>query len=179
MTTIYRFVSPFALLLGLGLTAGCSHRGEPETSAAVTTAPASRVPPGRRAADRAAATASLRPIFFAHDSAELTTAGKYALDENIALLKRYPKSRILVTGHTDESGDLTYNLNLGEARASNVRAYLTDHGIALSRVVIASQGESGATADPTTQVQARADRTAEFVLMWEATPAPAPLQPEG
>ena len=171
-----------AILL-IGLAVGCAHPSEPKTAG--TNANATSAQPETPSAHTARAKAraereqlavadSLQPILFAFGSADLTPESKVALDQNITLFKRWPAMQILVEGHTDEKGDLTYNLNLAEERASNVRTYMTDHGIDLGRVVIASQGENEEQTDttPDTKAEAKADRRTEFIVVWKAPAGP-------
>ena len=46
----------------------------------------------------------LKPVFFELDSSEIDGAAKAALDENGALLKRYPSWAVTIEGHCDERG---------------------------------------------------------------------------
>jgi outer membrane protein OmpA-like peptidoglycan-associated protein len=53
-----------------------------------------------------------------------------------------------IEGHTDNTGDATYNLELGEERAMAVRDYLAKaHGIALNRLNVISYGEEKPVAE--------------------------------
>lgn len=55
-------------------------------------------------------------------------------------------------GHTDATGEESYNLLLGEERAMAVRDYLAKaHGIALSRLEVISYGEAEPVADNKTR----------------------------
>ena len=62
-----------------------------------------------------------KPVFYDYDSADLSPAGKTALDENAALLKKYSTWVITIEGHCDERGTPEYNLALGERRAVTAR----------------------------------------------------------
>jgi peptidoglycan-associated lipoprotein len=85
--------------------------------------------------------APLKPVFYDYDSSELTSAGQAALDENAALLKRYPGWAITIEGHCDERGTAEYNLALGERRAVAARAYLVSLGVAADRLRTVSYGK--------------------------------------
>lgn len=56
------------------------------------------------------------------------------LNELIKLLKRFPKLKVRIDGHTDITGDPTINQTLSEDRASEVAFYLTENGIANNRI---------------------------------------------
>ncbi|WP_091741612.1 OmpA family protein [Phenylobacterium immobile] len=70
-----------------------------------------------------------------------------------------------VQGHTDASGDKTYNEKLGEDRAEAVRKYLSMHGVALNRIATISYGEDAPVApNDTPQGRAQNRRVAIVVL---------------
>jgi peptidoglycan-associated lipoprotein len=83
----------------------------------------------------------LKPVFYDYDSAELSPAGKTALDENAGLLKKYAAWTITIEGHCDERGTPEYNLALGERRAVAARTYLVSLGIAADRLRTVSYGK--------------------------------------
>ena len=83
----------------------------------------------------------LRPVFYELDSSELSPSGQKTLDENAALLKRYPSWTVTIEGHCDERGTAEYNLALGERRAISARAYLVSLGIPADRVRTVSYGK--------------------------------------
>src|SRR3984893_15570827 len=83
----------------------------------------------------------LKPIFYDYDSSELNGAAQTALNENAALLKKYPTWAITIEGHCDERGTGEYNLALGERRAVTARAYLMSLGISADRLKTVSYGK--------------------------------------
>ena len=83
----------------------------------------------------------LKPVFFELDSSDLSSVAQKSLDENAALLKRYPSWAVTVEGHCDERGTAEYNLALGERRAIAARAYLVSLGIPADRVRTVSYGK--------------------------------------
>jgi peptidoglycan-associated lipoprotein len=94
----------------------------------------------------AAEAASLRaileaPVLFDYDAAEVTDAGRVALDAKLPILRSNPGIRIRVSGHTDSRGSDEYNLALGLRRAAAARKYLSDRGIAAARIDVVSFGE--------------------------------------
>jgi peptidoglycan-associated lipoprotein len=106
----------------------------------------------------------LKPVFFELDSSELNGAGQKALDENAALLKKYPSWTVTVEGHCDERGTAEYNLALGERRAITARAYLVSLGIPADRLRTVSYGKEFPF-DPGNDESAFAkNRRAHFVI---------------
>jgi peptidoglycan-associated lipoprotein len=83
----------------------------------------------------------LKPVFFELDSSDVNVTGQKALDENAALLKKYPSWTVTVEGHCDERGTAEYNLALGERRAIAARAYLVSLGIPADRLRTVSYGK--------------------------------------
>jgi len=83
----------------------------------------------------------LKPVFYELDSSDLSAANQKALDEDAALLKRYPSWAVTVEGHSDERGTAEYNLALGERRAIAARAYLVSLGISADRLRTVSYGK--------------------------------------
>jgi len=65
-----------------------------------------------------------------------------SLDKVAALVLMYPKSSIVVTGHTDSIGSEHYNVKLGEKRAEKVSQYLNHKGVARTKIQIKSNGEA-------------------------------------
>jgi len=79
-------------------------------------------------------------VFFAYDSAELTSDSKELLQDQVAWIKEQDVS-VTIEGHCDERGTREYNLALGEKRAHAVRSYLTALGIPPSSVSTVSYGK--------------------------------------
>lgn len=81
-------------------------------------------------------------ILFDLDSAVLRPGALSTLNDMAEVLNRYPKSRIIVTGYTDSSGDEQHNLELSERRAKSVANYLISRGVDPSRITAVGLGES-------------------------------------
>lgn len=83
----------------------------------------------------------LKDVFFAFDRADLSAQAREILSENATFLKNNPKIKVQIEGHCDERGSTSYNLALGERRASSVKNYLTSLGISADRLSTISFGE--------------------------------------
>lgn len=59
-----------------------------------------------------------------------------------ALLRNTQLNNIVITGYTDRLGSEKYNMALSQRRADSVKTYLTNKGIAASRLTTAAKGES-------------------------------------
>ena len=67
------------------------------------------------------------PIYFAFDDATVKDTDHAVLDRFASVAHEYyPDALVTVEGFTDPSGSAEYNLQLGERRATAVRAYLLD-----------------------------------------------------
>ena len=83
----------------------------------------------------------LRPLFFELDKSEVSAEGQKLLQENAAIMKKYPTWQITIEGHCDERGTAEYNLALGERRALAAKNYLVSLGIPADKVKTVSYGK--------------------------------------
>ena len=83
----------------------------------------------------------LKPLFFALDSADVSADGQRVLQDNAAIMKKYPAWQITIEGHCDERGTAEYNLALGERRALAAKNYLVSLGIPADKVKTVSYGK--------------------------------------
>jgi outer membrane protein OmpA-like peptidoglycan-associated protein len=80
-------------------------------------------------------------ILFAVDSAALSQSARDELNEFAGVMGRYPKTAIVVQGHTDSTGSEAYNQSLSERRANAVRNHLAAQGVAPDRMAALGYGE--------------------------------------
>ncbi|MGD9972520.1 MAG: OmpA family protein [Desulfatirhabdiaceae bacterium] len=69
------------------------------------------------------------------------------IDQHVAYLQQNQTLPVIVEGHTDYMGSDAYNQMLSEKRATSVRDYLIQKGIASARIQIKGYGESRPIAD--------------------------------
>jgi len=94
------------------------------------------------AADQANMRAALtQVIHFDFDQSNLKDDARAALDAMVPILNANTDVTIRIAGHADERGSDEYNLALGQRRAAAAKKYLTDHGVADSRITTISYGE--------------------------------------
>jgi outer membrane protein OmpA-like peptidoglycan-associated protein len=95
-------------------------------------------------------------VRFPVNKAEISDEAKAMIDEAVAPLVQANRGVYFeIEGHTDSTGDASYNMKLGEERAMAVRDYIAKkHGIALSRLNVISYGEE----KPVTDNKTREDR---------------------
>jgi len=84
----------------------------------------------------------LEGVTFDVNSAHLTGGSDSTLNSVADDLKKYPRLRIELQGHTDSSGSDAYNLKLSQQRADAVREHLVEQGVPAARLVAKGYGES-------------------------------------
>lgn len=80
-------------------------------------------------------------LYFLDNSDEFTSASKLEITKIFAEIAGHPAPEIVVVGHTDRVGSLTYNDALSLRRAERVRAGLVQMGIRLEQISVAGRGE--------------------------------------
>ena len=83
-----------------------------------------------------------RTINFAFDSAKFTDGTPPVLDAIVEILVAYPKANFSVEGHCDSKGSTKVNQKISDKRSNAVVEYLTNSGIANSRLTAKGFGES-------------------------------------
>lgn len=126
-------------------------------------------------ADQEFLAAAVNNIYFEYGSENLTLPSLGVLDTVALILKKYPEYNLQVLGHTDNTGDPTFNQILSVKRAFQVKYYLVyERGIRLSR--ISSDGYNSAVplADNDTERGRAMNRRVELKVSHSRTPSPYP-----
>ena len=103
-------------------------------------------------------------ILFGYDSSTLQPQAKTNINKLAAILKKYPDSNILVTGHTDSDGAEEYNQTLSEQRAKAVSDYSMYQGISSSRLSVIGLGENEPVSSNETVEGKRLNRRVEIAI---------------
>jgi hypothetical protein len=69
------------------------------------------------------------------------------MDKLVEFMTKYPNSRLIVVGNTDNRGSKKYNLELGLQRATAVKAALVKAGIKDEQISVISEGMSKPSVD--------------------------------
>lgn len=68
-------------------------------------------------------------VFFDFDESAITADAATILDNAVTAYANCGTARVMLAGHTDRSGSVTYNMALAERRNMSVKNYLTGRGI--------------------------------------------------
>jgi OOP family OmpA-OmpF porin len=85
---------------------------------------------------------TLEGVTFEYKSAQLSADSRSILGGIGDNLKKYPRLRIELQGHTDSVGGDAYNLALSQRRAESVRDYLIERGVVADRLTARGYGET-------------------------------------
>ena len=83
----------------------------------------------------------LEGVTFDTNSSRLIQQSQPILDEVARGLKKYPRLRVELQGHTDDTGSDAYNLALSKRRADAVREYLLTQGVPSTQITSKGYGE--------------------------------------
>lgn len=105
-------------------------------------------------------------IQFALDSSVILPQSFGVLTEVADLLIRHPEiTRVEVQGHTDNSGSAEHNRVLSDARASAVRLWLVQHGVADERLVARGYGQDNPLTSNATAADRARNRRVQFIIL--------------
>jgi len=104
-------------------------------------------------------------IEFAVGSAELSSPNSPVLNRVADMLRRYPEYNIIVEGHTDNTGNASYNRTLSEERAHTAMRYLVQRGIEERRMTARGLGLSAPAVSNSTEEGRARNRRVEFILV--------------
>lgn len=93
-----------------------------------------------RAATDVLAPDKLAKAYFDFDKYEIKPDYRTPLANDAALVKSHSNAKVVVEGHCDERGSESYNLALGERRATSVKKYLVSLGVNENRIHTISYG---------------------------------------
>lgn len=108
---------------------------------------------------------NLPDVLYKFDSAELTPDAKRTVADIAGVLREVQHREVLVEGHTDSIGTLSYNQKLSEARAKSAADGLVVNGISRRRIRTSGFGETDPIASNKTELGRRRNRRVEIVIV--------------
>ena len=106
----------------------------------------------------------LEPVSFKQSSTDIRTSSFVTLDRITDFASDCRHAKILITGHSDASGDESWNRQLSLARAQAVANHIARGGIDPQRLLVQGAGSSAPIADNTTAQGRGLNRRIEFDL---------------
>jgi OmpA-OmpF porin, OOP family len=108
---------------------------------------------------------TLEDVLFEVNGAELQPGAQVELLRLVEYLERNPDRKILIEGHTDNSGSSEYNLQLSELRAQSVESFLVGNGVPADRVGAIGYGETRPEAPNDSATGRQQNRRVEIVIL--------------
>ncbi|MBF6986640.1 MULTISPECIES: OmpA family protein [Cupriavidus] len=103
-------------------------------------------------------------VTFDTDSASIKPSFRSVLDQVAQTLGQHQDVSANVVGHTDSTGNPSYNMQLSQRRAQSVASYLGDRGVARNRLTAEGRGQAQPVADNATEAGRQQNRRVEIFL---------------
>jgi len=104
-------------------------------------------------------------VSFDFNSAIIKPGFYSTLDKIADIMRRYPRTQIVIAGHTDSVGSEEYNLQLSLRRANAVADYLISRGVERSRLGTEGHGELEPIASNDTEQGRTQNRRVEIFVV--------------
>lgn len=101
---------------------------------------------------------------FEENSADLTAPGKQQLSQFAATLNKYANTNVVVTGHTDSTGNLAQEKRLSQEQAKAVADYLAGQNVDRDRLSASGHGSTQPIASNATPLERSQNRRIEIGL---------------
>lgn len=110
-------------------------------------------------------------VQFEKDQAVIKAESFELLNDVADVMKEHPEIRkVAIEGHASSDGDDNHNLQLSDARAKAVMAYLATHGVEAERMTAQGYGEKKPIGDNNTEEGREKNRRVEFNVVDRGTP---------
>ena len=121
--------------------------------------------PEIRQEDRAVLEYAIQAVQFQTGSAKLRALSYDILDQVADIMYRYPDYKLVISGHTDNTGSEERNLQLSDDRAKACYDYLIKVGVSEARITYVGFGEAMPIASNERSSGRRLNRRVEFELL--------------
>jgi len=105
-------------------------------------------------------------VLFASSSDQLKEDIKPAFQRFAGVLNKYDKTKVIITGHTDNTGTAAYNRELSEKRAVSAKQLLASYQVAEERMFTWGMGDRAPLASNRTEKGRARNRRVEFVILY-------------
>jgi outer membrane protein OmpA-like peptidoglycan-associated protein len=103
-------------------------------------------------------------LLFGFDSDVIEGDARSNLMNLAESLRKYPKTDVLIVGHTDSVGTASYNLQLAERRSRSAANFLASQGVDNDRFDTEGRGETEPLADNGSEAGRRENRRVEVAI---------------
>ena len=103
-------------------------------------------------------------LLFDFDSDTIRPEARHNLTALANSLDKYPKTELLIVGHTDAVGSDSYNQALSERRARSAARYLETQGVSGGRLATRGRGESEPVASNDSEAGRQDNRRVEVAI---------------
>ena len=107
-------------------------------------------------------------VLFDTASAALRSESRATLDQVASVIQEYPKTAVVIQGHTDSRGTEEYNEGLSSRRAGSVEGYLSMQGVDNGRMTTMAMGELYPVATNDTDWGMQQNRRVDILLKAKA-----------
>ncbi|MCV2885584.1 OmpA family protein [Aestuariibacter sp. AA17] len=104
-------------------------------------------------------------ITFNTGSAAIDYSFHPVLNDVAKILNKYPKTTLIVEGHTDSVGSAEFNMSLSQSRAQSIATYLMTQNVAKPRVTTIGYGEHQPISSNNTAEGRQANRRVELKII--------------
>ncbi|MCG6896888.1 MAG: OmpA family protein [Thiocapsa sp.] len=102
---------------------------------------------------------------FGVDSAQIQPGFYSTMDTISGIVRKYGKTELAISGHTDSTGSAEHNQLLSERRAGAVQAYMESDGVIPERISARGYGKSQPIASNETDEGRRLNRRVDIVII--------------
>lgn len=104
-------------------------------------------------------------VYFATNKSDINSKSQETLNKLAGVFREYSDTNILIVGHTDSTGDASYNMELSKNRAYSVTRYLTNKGLDSGRFTTNWFGETQPMHDNTTSEGRAKNRRVNIAIL--------------
>lgn len=105
-----------------------------------------------------------RTVLFDLNKATIREESKETLQSVAEIMQEYPNVTFYIEGHTDSTGEASYNEQLSKERAQAVKDFLVEQGVSEDHLVAEGYGESQPIASNNTREGRQENRRVEITL---------------
>ena len=120
-----------------------------------------------------------KSIYFETNSDQITSESYSILNEIANIMLQYPNTQFMIEGHSDNTGEPSYNLYLSKKRATSVEKYLSNKGVLNDRLYAAGYGIENPTHTNSTADGRKKNRRVEINYIQPDSEKGLEVYPEG